>query len=287
VIAVLPYGLPDRHRAVLAEIPVDAALVFHGAEHAQETLADLTPTDHLIIMASSRALTASQKRLNCRISLLLQEPVAIKSRFYKFSSLFAQNYHRVLTHNTASLLKHANARFAAHGGAFVSFTEGESPLPKENRISLVASAKKTTIGHQLRHRIAAWSRDASPDLHLFGRGYQHLENKREAHDAYRFSICIENSRSSGYFTEKLIDSFLCHCLPVYWGAPDIAHFFDPRGMVSCNSEVDLKHRIQSLSETDYQRRLPYLIENRRRALEYADMYANAVRVLKSENDVDG
>ena len=69
--------------------------------------------------------------------------------------------------------------------------------------------------------------------------------------------------------------------------PGVLPFFDPRGMVSCNSEDELKHSIQCLSEADYQRRLPYLIENRRRALEYADLYANAVRVLEFEKDVEG
>ena len=41
---------------------------------------------------------------------------------------------------------------------------------------------------------------------------------------YKFSICFENSIFDGYVTEKIIDSLFAGCVPVYWGAPDIADY---------------------------------------------------------------
>ena len=284
VIALLPYGKPDNHRSLLASLPIDSALLFEGDGAGKQTLGDLTANDHLILVASSRALTASLRGLNCRPSLLLQEPVAIKPRFYTFCRFFSGRYHRVLTHSTTLLSKLTNARFAAHGGSFLLPPKVGDP-PKQNRISLIASSKNTTKGHRLRHQIAAWSKQASPDLQMFGTGYQRVEDKREAHDGYFFSVCIENSRTPGYFTEKLIDSFLCRSLPVYWGAQDITHFFDPRGMICCTTETVLQAVIRNVTVADYSVRLPYLNENIQRALEFADFYANGVNVLKREDEV--
>lgn len=283
VIALLPYGKPDKHRALLASQPIESALSFAG-ECAGKTLGDLSSSDHLILVASSRALTASLRGLNCRTSLLLQEPVAIKPRFYTFCRFFSGRYHRVLTHSSALLSKLPNARFTAHGGSFL-LSPSVSDSPKRQRISLIASSKNSTVGHRLRHRISAWSKQASPDLKLFGTGYHRVEDKREAHDDYCFSVCIENSRTPGYFTEKLIDSFLCRSLPVYWGAPDIAHFFDPRGMICCSSEAELQNVTQNVTEADYRLRLPYLEDNIRRAIEFSDFYTNAVKVLTCEDEV--
>ena len=283
-IVLIPFGKPDRHREQLADLPIGASMRLHGDLTGRECLADLTSSDHLILGASSRTLTASHRRLNCQVSLLLQEPVAIKPRFYTFCRLFGSRYHRILTHSSMLLSKLTNARFTAHGGALVSNTGALNPS-KQHRISLVASSKNSTIGHRLRHRIAAWSRKSATDLKLFGTAYYRIDDKREAHDNYFFSVCIENSRTPGYFTEKLIDSFLCSSLPIYWGAPDIAHFFDPRGMICCNSELELQHVTQNVTEADYYSRLPYLEQNIQRALAFSDFYSNAVLVLKHEDEM--
>lgn len=283
-IVLIPFGKPDRHREQLADLPIGDSMRLHGDLTGRECLADLTSSDHLILGASSRTLTASHRRLKCQVSLLLQEPVAIKPRFYTFCRLFGSRYHRILTHSSMLLSRLTNARFTAHGGAFVSNAAALNPS-KQHRISLVASSKNSTIGHRLRHRIAAWSRKSATDLKLFGTAYYRIDDKREAHDNYFFSVCIENSRTPGYFTEKLIDSFLCRSLPIYWGAPDIAHFFDPRGMICCNSELELQHVTQNVTEADYRLRLPYLEQNIQRALAFSDFYSNAVMVLKHEDEM--
>ncbi len=281
-IAILPYGHSCRFRQVIADLPLNDLLWPTGERTPGLTVADLTADDHLILHASSRILTLSKARLKCRLNLLLQEPVAIKPRFYQAIGLFAGRYHRILTHSTQLLTKLSNARFTAHGGTFLPAAV-VSESSKSQRISLIASSKNTTVGHSLRHRIAAWSKRASPDLKLYGTAYQRVEDKREAHDDFYFSVCIENSRTPGYFTEKLIDSFLCRSLPIYWGAPDIAHFFDPRGMICCSTESELQHTITTMTVADYNARLPYLEANIQRALVFSDFLMNAVHVLQADD----
>ena len=48
--------------------------------------------------------------------------------------------------------------------------------------------------------------------------------KREVMNGFKFSLCFENCAFPGYVTEKIFDCFLAGCIPVYFGAPDIADF---------------------------------------------------------------
>ncbi len=41
---------------------------------------------------------------------------------------------------------------------------------------------------------------------------------------FRFAVCFENCSFPGYVTEKIFDCFLAGCIPIYFGAPDIANF---------------------------------------------------------------
>ena len=56
---------------------------------------------------------------------------------------------------------------------------------------------------------------------------------------HRFNIAVENSRSPGYITEKLIDPLLAGSIPIYWGAPDVLRDFDPRCMINVADFDDL------------------------------------------------
>lgn len=62
----------------------------------------------------------------------------------------------------------------------------------------------------------------------------------------RFNICLENTNSSGYVTEKLFQAFLSGSIPIYWGSnnepePEILTgnrvlFFDPDNIIEFERE---------------------------------------------------
>ena len=55
-----------------------------------------------------------------------------------------------------------------------------------------------------------------------------VERKMDVLRRTRFSICYENMRDMpGYITEKIFDCFCAGCVPVYWGANNIAHHVPP------------------------------------------------------------
>tara|TARA_R110001632_G_scaffold60284_2_gene146332 strand:+ start:103572 stop:104576 length:1005 start_codon:yes stop_codon:yes gene_type:complete len=86
-----------------------------------------------------------------------------------------------------------------------------------------------------------------------------VEQKKSTLENYRFSICYENARDiPGYITEKIFDCFFAGCIPVYWGANNIADhipkecFVDKRDFLSYEAMYDY---LVSMSDNEYLERL--------------------------------
>jgi hypothetical protein len=87
---------------------------------------------------------------------------------------------------------------------------------------------------------------------------------------YRFSIAIENlSCDDNYFTEKLTDCFLTGTIPIYHGCLNIGEFFDERGILTFNTQEELKSILDSLNEEKYNNMLEYAQNNLNTCLRYA------------------
>ena len=115
-----------------------------------------------------------------------------------------------------------------------------------------------------------------------GRGYKPFDNKSDGLLPYRYSVVIENCREPSYFTEKLIDACLCRTVPIYWGAPDIAEFFDISGMIICSSLDEISQALQNLSEADYASRSNAIEANFKTAEHFAKLHQRAAQSIVSE-----
>lgn len=279
----LPYGEPRKPFCRLVDLIAFGCSPDNlGTPHR---VADLGPDSHLILYMSSRALLFRPTELRCRVSVIMAEPRSIQGRYYRLILAARGRFHRIFTHDSTLLAACPNARFYPASCAFIRTPYPELPV-KTRRLSLLASSKRTTTGHRMRHRIAKWSLKNQIEIDLLGSGSwggQWLEHKSDAHLPYQYSVVIENSQNTGYFTEKLIDCLLCCSLPIYWGAPDIAHFFDPRGMILCRSEQELQAAIVAVTAAEYQRRLPFLKANRLKAENYASPLVYASQTLEYDS----
>ena len=92
-----------------------------------------------------------------------------------------------------------------------------------------------------------------------------VKSKLEALSDYCFSVTMENSCEDYYFTEKIIDCFFADTVPIYWGCPSIAEFFDYRGMIIFKNLDDLHSLLNELSHEKWKRMLPYVQINRKKA----------------------
>lgn len=66
----------------------------------------------------------------------------------------------------------------------------------------------------------------SPTLHAAAlRSYRGLaRDKLATLTGYRYGFAFENARFSGYVSEKVFDCLRAGCIPIYYGAPDVARY---------------------------------------------------------------
>ena len=78
--------------------------------------------------------------------------------------------------------------------------------------------------------------------------------KIDTQSRYKFTIAFENTRLPGWATEKLIDPLLAHSIPIYWGDPAVAEYFNPKAFINCaDYGDDLDAVVRAVIELDNDR----------------------------------
>ena len=151
---------------------------------------------------------------------------------------------------------------------------------KNKLCSIIASPKKMTIGHKLRHELIKYLDSKTIDIYTTGylslptpeltnlAHHSKLNRKQKIYgcEAYMFQIVIENSKTDYYYTEKILDCFLTGTIPIYWGCPSIGKFFNINGILEFDNIDDALNIINKLSEDLYTEKLIYVKENYDKAI---------------------
>jgi len=274
-------GSPCRRFANLSNEMVSIYCINECVNDELVAVGDLSENDHVVFQASSRLFMSFRPAVRCRVSLLLIEPRVIQGRFYSLMPLLAPRFHRVFSHYPQLVASLPNGRLIHHGGSWLQHSV-DAASKRSSLLSLVASAKKSTAGQKLRHRIADWGGLIGNDMSLLGYGYQPFFDREEGFLPYRYSVVIENCRDPGYFTEKLIDCLLCGTVPIYWGDPDIGRHFDMKGIIACSNEDEIKLAVSSISNDDYNSRRVPILRNAQAALKYVNRRFDVAAILRAE-----
>ena len=75
-------------------------------------------------------------------------------------------------------------------------------------------------------------------------------DKYEFQKQYKFSIAFENSSTSGYTTEKILQAFAAGTIPIYWGNPRVAEDFNPCSFINCHEYGNYDEVIEKVKEVD-------------------------------------
>ena len=244
-------------------------------------LGDLGPEDHVIFYPKSGFYRPGALGIAAQASLVIAEPRAVHGWHMRLLPVFHRRFFRVLTRDRRLLARIPNGVFHNHTFAFVEDPEGVETA-KSRACSLIASGKRDQEGHRLRHRIVETVRAEGLDIQIMGRGYAPFGRKEEGLAPFRYSVVIENSREPSYITEKLIDACLCRTVPIYWGAPDVAEWFDPAGLIVCESEAEIVEALRGLEGRDYGAFSAAIEANRQRALELMQGNRRAAERLLAE-----
>ncbi len=166
----------------------------------------------------------------------LLEPPHLRPENYVDVVELADKFDLVLTYDKSLLETLPNAKFYPVGGSSVAFHKWRI-YPKTKDVCMILSDKQETDGHKLRHEIAARFGDR---IDLYGPGVgKPFCNKFETLKDYRFAVVVENSMSSWYFSEKIIDCFSVGTIPIYWGCPEIWKYFDVHAFGTFSTLSDL------------------------------------------------
>ena len=76
------------------------------------------------------------------------------------------------------------------------------------------------------------------------------ENKLEFLKHYRFTLCFDNYSHPCYMAEKLPQALIAGSIPIYWGCPSVAEYFNPDGMINCHDYLDFDALIDHIMEVE-------------------------------------
>ena len=204
--------------------------------------------------------------------LLTYEPSTVKY----YGDDYVNQFAHVLTSQEAEVLSHAGRHDAPpvgkwYYGEVADALKHVSPPEKRGQVCIFLSAKR--MGHTLHRKRFDFQKTMTrllPELDVFGRDVRYVEKKADCLDHYRYTIAVENHIGPHHWTEKLSDSFLGYCLPFYSGCPNAAVYFPetsfiPLDMENPRAAVDAIR--EAIAGGEYEKRLPAIIEARRRVVE--------------------
>ena len=87
-------------------------------------------------------------------------------------------------------------------------------------------------------------------------GGKYKNNVGKIHDkikflsSYKFSFAMENSEGDGYFSEKIIDSFLSGTIPIYYGDYMIDEYINPKTYILIRGGYEVEEKIEYIKKID-------------------------------------
>lgn len=159
------------------------------------------------------------------------------------------------------------------------------PFAKFKNLSMITSSKRMMPGHGKRMKfVEALKEQLGNEVDLFGQGIRFVDAKTEAINDYRFTISVENSQIPHYWTEKFADPILAFTIPFYCGCTNIAEYFP----YDCYIPIDINDKDKTIAkireilenpEQEYQKRLPALLEARKKILDDYNIFSELNRMF--------
>jgi hypothetical protein len=205
-----------------------------------------------------------ETKINCA---WLIEPPIINGENYQNIIKNKENFKYIFTHHKNLLNQSENVVYVPHGGTWMR-EDDINVHDKSKMVSCIFSYKNWNPYHRMRFRVYDRLKDDSR-VDFYGSGCEKpIEYKTEALKDYMFSIVIENSIESDYFTEKILDCFLSGTIPIYVGSKTTSQYFDENGIIYFEGDEDLPSILEKLNVELYMSKLESVKKNFELAKEY-------------------
>jgi hypothetical protein len=201
---------------------------------------------------------APETEAEIKVAWLL-EPPPFRTNTYEYVEANPDQFDLILTYAAALVRQGHPFHFYPYGGTMIAPTDRGLKLKTKN-VSMVVSEKTEATGHKLRHQIAAELSGAGL-FDLMGSGYGPYVPKYNGLADYRYSIIVEGERLNWCFDEKLLDAIMLGTVPIFWGCPAIADFFNADGIISFEDRAELPAILEAATIEDYESRREAMKEN--------------------------
>lgn len=205
---------------------------------------------------------------------ILPESEAIFSKdikmFDKHKGL-EKDFDLIFTHSARILDRFENARFIPFCANLWNTDEisDDAYVRKSKDVSILSSDKLMCELHKFRYDLAnKCKKENLADTYGTFDGGATVKMSKTLTD-YRYSICIENEIQPYFFTERLVSALAAQTIPIYLGATEIDKFFNPDGIIKITIKDDIKEVLKQCTKEEYENRLPAILENYHKALEYS------------------
>jgi len=141
---------------------------------------------------------------------------------------------------------------------------------KQKSISWITSNLTSFPGHKVRMDFLAYMQSRAFPIDLYGKGINYIEDKWDGLAPYRYSLAIENSSGTDYWTEKLADCFLSWTVPIYYGCTNLEDYFPAGSFIRIDitqPEAAVEIITAALASDKWEARLPALSVARELVLE--------------------
>lgn len=195
--------------------------------------------------------------------LYLIEPVGI-SEIYNKAYRLRKKFNYILSSDKKFIKKCKNAILFEFGTTWISNYHFKE---KSFGVSTIIGDKMITLGHKMREELYCKENNITIPTRFYisqysiKKGKYYLKEKKDPAFNMNFHIVIENEKKDFYFTEKLIDCFQTKTIPIYWGCPGIAKYFDTEGIIKVKSAYDIISKCNNLNKNYYLDRMEIINKN--------------------------
>jgi len=241
-----------------------------------------------------------------KVLLLANEPVCSPNKETVQDVISrSKDYNLILCTDTEIINKCDNAVFFPYGTTWLNKDKTKHPdalgeyfngfeenfNKKAFEVSFMSTANRGMGGYEMRYQI--WHNKNK--IKIPSKFYSSSRNRTDLnnysntlHDGIipnddksiifksQFSIIVENCTQIGYFSEKIVDCLLTKTVPIYFGCPNIEHFFNIDGILKFNNIDELFNIINNLSETAYDKLSNAIESNFSTAKYYATCFSKRV-----------
>ena len=183
-----------------------------------------------------------------------------------------KDFDLIFTYSAKILDKIPNARFVPFAAQIWNSDKvsDDAYTKKTKGISILSSDKLLCDLHKFRFELAQkCKREHLADTYGTFDGGSFV-NIADTLTDYMYTVCIENDITPYFFTERLTSALAAQTIPIYLGAVEIDKFFNPDGIIKITVKDDIEKVLKQCTKEEYERRLPAVLENYKKVLEYGN-----------------